>query len=364
MQAVGINPDFWHGRRVFVTGHTGFMGGWLCLWLTRLGARVAGYSLAPPTRPNLFAALDLADDMDSMIGDVRDLELLSAAVSDFDPEIVLHLAAQPLVGQARKRPVETFDVNVMGTVNVLQAMRRASSVRAAVIVTTDKVYDNREWPWGYRETDQIGGREAYGASKACAELAVDAFRQSYFMPATGDAGPAVGIATARAGNIIGGGDWADDRLVPDAVRAFGANRPLVLRNPAALRPWQHVLDPLRGYLMLAERLHETPDSWQGAWNFGPAEGDATTVSMVADEMVRLWGGAARWEEENPDEPKPYEAGLLSLNGSKAAGALKWVPCWNITRALAATVEWYKAHLAQEDMRAFSLQQIAAVEGVN
>lgn len=364
MQAVGIDPGFWRDRRVLVTGHTGFMGGWLCLWLTRLGARVAGYSLAPPTRPNLFEALDLADDMDSLIADIRDAERVNAALSEFDPEIVVHLAAQPLVGEARRRPVDTYAINVMGTVNLLQAMRNAPALRAAVIVTTDKVYDNREWPWGYRETDRIGGREAYGSSKACAELVVQAFRSSYFAPQTDRDGPAVGIATARAGNIIGGGDWAADRLVPDAVRAFAANKTLILRNPEALRPWQHVLDPVRGYLMLAERLHEAADLWHGPWNFGPAEGDTCAVSTVADEMARMWGRGAAWSAEQAAGAKPYEARLLSLNSAKAAGALNWAPRWNIARAVAASVEWYKAHLAENDMREISFQQIDAMQGAN
>lgn len=364
MQTVGIDREFWRDRRVFVTGHTGFMGGWLSLWLVHLGARVAGYSLAPPTRPSLFETLNLADGMDSMIADVRDLEQLSAALGDFDPEIVLHLAAQPLVGQAREKPVDTYAINVMGTVNLLQAMRTIPSLRASLIITTDKVYDNREWPWGYRETDSLGGREPYGNSKACAELAVEAFRHSYFSPETGTDRPRVGIATARAGNIIGGGDWAANRLIPDAVRAFAAKKQLVIRNPDALRPWQHVLDPLRGYLALAERLYEDPDTWQGPWNFGPAESDSCMVSVVADEMVRLWGNGAGWTQEDPQGEKPYEAKLLSLNGSKAASALQWAPRWDIGRALATTFDWYKAHLAQSDMRAFSFQQIAAMEGAN
>ena len=361
MQAVGIDPGFWHHRRVLVTGHTGFTGGWLCLWLTRLGARVAGYSLAPPTRPNLFEALNLADDMDSLIADIRDPERVNAALSDFDPEIVVHLAAQPLVGQARVQPVETYAVNVMGTVNLMQAMRHAPALRAAVIVTTDKVYENREWPWGYRETDRIGGCEPYGSSKACAELVVEAFRSAYFADRDG---PAVGIATVRAGNIIGGGDWAADRLVPDAVRAFAANKKLILRNPDALRPWQHVLDPVRGYLMLAERLHEAAVPWQGPWNFGPAEGDTCAVSAVADEMARRWGHGAAWSAEKPAGAKPYEATLLALNSARAAAALKWAPRWNIARAVAASVDWYKAHLAKNDMREISFQQIDAMQGAN
>lgn len=361
MPPLRLDRAFWRDRRVFVTGHTGFMGGWLCLWLTRLGANVAGYALPPPTRPSLYDSVGLADRMCSMIGDVRDGEKLTAAMSDFAPSIVLHLAAQPLVGQAYHAPVETFATNVMGTVNVLQAVRHCADVSAAIVVTTDKVYENREWPWGYRESDTLGGHEPYSSSKACAELAVDAYRHSYFADER-----RLGLATVRAGNIIGGGDWAANRLVPDAMRAFSARRPLAIRNPAAVRPWQHVIDPIGGYLALAERLAADPEAWSGPWNFGPAEADSWPVGQVADEVSRLWGDDARWIKpvEQAGAARLKETGLLMLSSGKAQARLGWTPVWRIQRALAASVDWYKAQLAGKDMHAFTLNQIAVAEGAN
>lgn len=364
MPANCVDTDFWKGRRVLITGHTGFMGGWLCLWLDQLGATLAGYALAPVKQPCLFDATGLAGRMDSIIADIRDRERLTLAMTEFEPEIVMHLAAQPLVHQAHHDPVETFDVNVMGTINLMQAIRATPSVRAALVVTTDKVYENREWPWGYRECDALGGHEPYGASKACAEFAVNAYRGSYFS----DNRP-LGIATIRAGNIIGGGDWADNRLIPDAIRSFGAKSPLSLRNPNSIRPWQHVLDPLRGYLMLGHRLAEDSNQWAGPWNFGPAEEDAVPVSVVADEITRLWGEGARWQCDTPMENKDSaavakESQRLILSSSQAQTRLGWRPVWHLQRALAATVDWYKAHLAQRDMYGFSLQQIAQAEGSN
>jgi len=341
------------------------MGGWLCLWLARLGARVSGYSLPPPSSPSLFETLGLGDRMDSTIADIRDAGALGAAMEAARPEIVMHLAAQPLVGAAHRDPVETFDVNLMGTVNVLQAIRNAPGVDAALIVTTDKVYENREWSWGYRETDALGGHEPYGASKACAELAVESFRRSYF------SGPrAPGIATIRAGNIVGGGDWAANRLVPDAIRCFSAGTPLTLRHPDAIRPWQHVLDPLRGYLMLAQRLGGEGSAWSGPWNFGPAEEDSAPVAEVADTLARLWSDGARWEidrdaaRNTASGTAARESKTLLLSSSQAHTHLGWRPVWGLNRALAASVEWYRAHLAQEDMFRFSLGQIALAEGSN
>lgn len=360
MQALGVDPAFWSGRRVFVTGHTGFMGGWLALWLTELGATVAGYALDPPTRPSLYDAIGLRERLCSVIGDVRDGDRLTAAMADFAPDIVMHLAAQPLVGRAHRAPVETFSINVMGTVNLLQAIRHTESVTAAIVVTTDKVYLNREWPWGYRERDRLGGDEPYGASKACAEFAVDAYRGSYFSRER-----PLGVATVRAGNIIGGGDWAENRLVPDAVRAFTAGTALDIRNPAAVRPWQHVLEPVRGYLMLAQRLagDHAAQAWQGAWNFGPAEDDSVPVGQVADRLAALWGDGARWKG-GAEQLAARETRLLMLNSGKSHAELGWQPAWRLERALSATVEWYRAHLAGKPMLPFSLRQIAHAQGVN
>ncbi|MEX2453343.1 MAG: CDP-glucose 4,6-dehydratase [Rhodospirillaceae bacterium] len=350
-----MNPEFWRGRRVFVTGHSGFFGGWLCLWLARLGAEVTGFSLAPPTRPNLFDAIGLADDVWSITGDVRKSNVLSAAMRECNPELVFHLAAQPLVRQAHAAPVDTFSTNVMGTVNLLQAMRSCDGIDAAIVFTTDKVYENLETGVGYAEDDRLGGREPYGASKACAEIVTNAYRQSYFA-----GGPPV--ATVRAGNIVGGGDWSSDRLVPDAVRAFGAGRTLRIRNPHAVRPWQHALDPARGLLMLAERLVGDAEA-PLALNFGPPDSAAAPVGPVVDTLTRLWGNGAAWASD-ADGNAPYEAQLLNLDSSLARQTIGWAPAWSLERALKATVEWYQAFLAHKDVRELSLSQIAAMEGAN
>ncbi len=358
MQTVGINREFWADRRVFVTGHTGFMGGWLCLWLARLGAQVTGYALAPPTRPSLFDSTGLTGMVRSVTGDVRDLARLGDAIAMSGAEIVFHLAAQPLVRRAFARPVETFATNLMGTVNLMEALRPARHVAGAVIVTTDKVYDNGGRLQGYGEADRLGGQEAYGASKACAELAVAAYRESYFSAHPGG----IGIASVRAGNIVGGGDWASDRLVPDAMSAFQAGRKLKLRHPQAVRPWQHVLEPVSGMLALAERVTADPKAWSEAWNFGPSAADSRPVSAVADLLAELWGGDAGWVA-GPDGG-PHEAQILMLSSAKAADRLGWRPRWSLERTLKDTVEWYKAHIADGDMREICNRQIAAYCGAN
>lgn len=352
MPALCVDNGFWKGRRVFVTGHTGFKGGWLGLWLARMGARVTGYALQPPSDPSLYDDIGLGASLESTIADIRDPRRLEDALRAARPEIVFHLAAQPLVRQAHAEPAETFATNVMGTVHLLDALRRQDGVLAVVVVTSDKVYDNREWVWAYRETDRLGGHEPYGASKACAEIAVDSFRAAYF-----DTGR-IGLATARAGNVIGGGDWAADRLVPDAIRAFAAGRTLRLRNPLAHRPWQHVLEPLAGYLRLAERLAADPGKVSGAWNFGPAGGDSRPVQWVADELVRLWGEAASWTLDNG--ANPHEARLLAVDSARAEAELGWRAVWAAEQALARTVDWYRAHNRnpnQGALRALCVDQI-------
>ncbi|HEY4135700.1 MAG TPA: CDP-glucose 4,6-dehydratase [Alphaproteobacteria bacterium] len=349
-----VNPAFWAGRRVFVTGHTGFMGGWLCTWLSRLGAEVHGYALAAPSEPSFYETTGLSRDLSSTIADVRDRDALAAAMRRARPEIVLHLAAQPLVRAAAADPVGTYATNVMGTVHLLDAMRACPTVTAAVVVTTDKVYENKEWEWGYRETDALGGREPYGNSKACSELVVEAFRQSYF---SGAAAP--GIATVRAGNIIGGGDWAADRLVPDAMRAFADGRALEIRHPEAVRPWQHVLEPVRGFLMLAERLTGQPADFSSGWNFGPAEADSQPVGWMADRLVSAWGDAAEWR--SVAAAGPHEATLLTLSSVRAKRAFGWETKWTAETAIRRTVEWYRAFYANEDVRKTTERQIADFE---
>lgn len=327
----------------------------MTLWLSHLGADVTGYSLAPSTRPNFFDAVGLAEGISSITGDIRRLNVLSAAMRASDPEFIFHFAAQPLVREAHAAPVETFSTNVMGTVNVLQAMRGCENLAAAIIFTTDKVYENTESGADYREQDRLGGREPYGASKACSEIAVEAYRQSYFennFP----------LATVRAGNIIGGGDWSADRIVPDAVRSFGAGRPLKIRNPDAVRPWQHALDPARGLLLLTEKM-VSEGAVSPSLNFGPAAENAVTVGTLADTMTALWGNGATWASEKPSDA-PYEAKLLNLDSTLALSEIGWKTAWSLERALNATVDWYQGFLARKDMRALSLAQISAMEGAN
>jgi CDP-glucose 4,6-dehydratase len=325
------------GRKVFVTGHTGFKGSWLTLWLRALGADVTGYALAPAGDHDLFNALGLAGEIGHVVGDVRDLPALRRALAGSGAEVVFHLAAQPLVRESYRRPKETFDVNVGGTVNVLEAVREHRPARAFVNVTSDKCYDNREWVWGYREGDALGGADPYSASKGCAELVFAAYRKSFFAD-----GP--GLASARAGNVIGGGDWAADRIVPDCVRALLAGRPVELRRPDAVRPWQHVLEPLAGYLLLAARLLEDPARYGGAWNFGPAAADCRPVRDVAEAMVRLWRGGS-WRVA-AGAAGPPEAGVLRLCCDKAVAQLGWSPVWDFGAAVAHVVAWYREYAAR------------------
>lgn len=341
----------WQGKRVFLTGHTGFKGAWLALWLQSLGARVSGYALQPPSEPNLFTIAGVADGMDHFIGDIRDLDTLRQHMQAAQPDVVLHLAAQSLVRKSYREPVDTYATNVMGTVHVLEALRGLPHAAAAVMVTSDKCYENREWIWGYREHDAMGGHDPYSNSKGCAELVTSAMRRSFF----GNGGCAV--ASARAGNVIGGGDWAEDRLVPDAMRAFARGDALTVRSPDAIRPWQHVFEPLRGYLLLAEALLVAPAAFADGWNFGPEDADCRTVRDVVDLAQAYWPGAR--VVYDPPRDAPHEAHFLKLDCTRARAELDWQPRWRLDEGIARTVEWYRAHAAGQDMRTFSLQQLAA-----
>lgn len=355
-------PDrsFWKGRRVFLTGHTGFKGGWLSLWLNALGADVTGYALDPPTEPNLFEQAKVADNVRSIFGDIRDFPLLKSMIAECHPEVVIHMAAQSVVREGYKDPIETYSSNVMGTVNVLEALRQLDQPCVVVNVTSDKCYENREWTWGYREIDAMGGHDPYSNSKACAELVTSAFRDSFFRGE--DSGPAkIAVASARAGNVVGGGDWTMDQLIPDLMRAFLSGNPCLIRNPAAIRPWQFVLEPLRGYLLLAERLAENPEQFASSWNFGPADTDARPVSWIADELVRLWGSSASWRQDVGEHPQ--EANYLKLDVSKAGTRLDWRPVLALSPALDWIVEWYHAFQAGDDLRGLTLRQIEWYESL-
>ncbi|WP_281718356.1 CDP-glucose 4,6-dehydratase [Pandoraea apista] len=345
-----IRADFWRGKRVFLTGHTGFKGSWLSLWLQSMGASVHGYALSPPTTPSLFVEAGVIDGMTQSIADVRDFDAVMKAMMAFQPEIVIHMAAQPLVRVSYSEPVETYATNIMGTVHVLEAARRTLSVRAIVNVTTDKCYENKEWLWGYREDEPMGGRDPYSNSKGCSELVTAAYRQSFFH----NEGSAA-LASARAGNVIGGGDWALDRLMPDILRAFEQRKPVVIRNPHATRPWQHVLEPLSGYLTLAERLYEEGQSSAEAWNFGPLEEDARPVQWIVEHMANAWGDGASWCLD--DGEHPHEANYLKLDIAKARARLNWHPRWNLATALAYIINWHHAWLRKENMRAVCIAQI-------
>ena len=357
LETVGLMPDpsFWAGKRVFLTGHTGFKGSWLAIWLQAMGARVGGFALAPATNPTLFDVARVADGMDSTLGDIRDLEAVRASMTAFDPEIVIHMAAQPLVRESYRDPVGTYATNVMGTVHVLEAARALAArggprLRAIVCVTTDKCYENREWVWGYREDEPMGGHDPYSNSKGCAELVSAAYRSSFFN------GPDVAaLATARAGNVIGGGDWAEDRLIPDILRAFDAGRPVPIRNPVSTRPWQHVIEPLAGYLDLAEALWTDGPAHAEGWNFGPRDEDARPVRTIVERMAELWGEGADWSVDAG--PHPHEARYLKLDISKARARLGWQPRWTLEDALGRIVVWHKAWAAGADMRAHCLADI-------
>lgn len=350
-----VNPSFWRGKKVFLTGHTGFKGSWLSLWLQQLGADVTGYALQPPTHPSLFEVANVAQDMKTIIGDIRDRVMLTKAMREAAPDIVIHMAAQPLVRRSYVDPVETYSTNVMGTVHVLEAVRQTQSVRAVVNVTSDKCYENKEWLWGYRETEPMGGFDPYSNSKGCAELVTAAYRNSFFNPSTYSEHQ-VALATGRAGNVIGGGDWAEDRLIPDILRAISDGRPVVIRNPHAIRPWQHVLEPLSGYLQLAQKLYEDGVAYGEGWNFGPNDEDAKPVQWLVDQLTRQWGDGASWKLDQADHP--HEAHYLKLDCSKAKMRLDWQPGWTLLQTLERIIIWQKSYLRGADMYELSLKQIA------
>jgi CDP-glucose 4,6-dehydratase len=347
-----VNSEtFWEGKRVLITGHTGFKGAWLTLWLQDLGAIVCGYSLEPPTTPSLYCRARASEGIDSVLGDVLDLVHLTTVLREHKAEVVFHMAAQSLVRVARERPVETFATNVMGTVHLLEAARQVQELRAVVVVTSDKCYENCELSWGYRETDRLGGDEAYSASKACSELVTAAYRQSYHTSESTQ----VGVATVRSGNVIGGGDWARDRLIPDIISAFLGGKEAVIRQPRAVRPWQHVLDPLKGYMMVAERLWDDPSGYSDCWNFGPSVEDAKTVQEIADRLAQRWGGDARWVAR--PEPLGGETMSLRLDSSRTRHKLGWKPHRSLDEALDRIVGWYRAFHDDADMRAVTLKEI-------
>jgi len=350
-----INSSFWQGKKVFLTGHTGFKGGWLSLWLQQLGAEVTGYALQPPTKPSLFEVANVSQGMKSIIGDIRDGQALANAMRDVLPDIVIHMAAQPLVRYSYLDPVETYSTNVMGTVHLLEAVRQSPSVRAVVNVTSDKCYENKEWVWGYRESEPMGGYDPYSNSKGCAELVTSAYRSSFFNPAKYD-DHRVALASVRAGNVIGGGDWATDRLIPDILSAISAGRPVVIRNPHAIRPWQHVLEPLSGYLLLAQHLYEQGEVFAEGWNFGPRDEDARPVQWIVGQLTEQWGNGASWQLDAGSHP--HEAHYLKLDCAKAKARLGWEPRWNLASTLEMIVVWQRAYLTQADMRQITLNQIS------
>ena len=352
-----MNPAFWRNKKVFITGHTGFKGSWLSLWLQELGAHVTGYALQPPSHPSLFEFVQLAQDMKSIIGDIRNGILLTNAMRQAAPDIVIHMAAQPLVRRSYADPVETYSTNVMGTVHLLEAVRQTHTVRAVVNVTTDKCYENKKWVWGYREDEPMGGFDPYSSSKGCAELVTSAYRNSFFN-AVKHGEHQVALATARAGNVIGGGDWADDRLIPDILRAIGSGQSVNIRNPQATRPWQHVLEPLSGYLVLAEMLYTHGRTFAEAFNFGPAEEGTKSVQWIVEQLTQIWGDGACWHLDSGTHP--HEAHYLKLDCSKAREMLGWQSNWNLTQALQAIIVWHKAHSIHQsstEMRSLCLQQI-------
>ena len=349
-----LDKTFWKGKKIYITGHTGFKGSWLSLWLHSLGAEVTGYALMPPTNPSLFELCKIDTLVSSIIGDIRDYGRLYQAMQHAQPEIVIHMAAQPLVRDSYKNPVETYAINVMGTVHLLEAIRHIDSIRAVVNVTTDKCYENKEWVWGYREDEPMGGFDPYSNSKGCSELVTAAYRNSFFHPENYHK-HGIAIATARAGNVIGGGDWASDRLIPDCIRALKEEKSIMIRNPQAIRPWQHVLEPLGGYMTLVEKLYQDGLKYASGWNFGPSDMDAKSVEWIAQRLCMLWGKNAKYVIDSGQHP--HEATYLKLDCSKAKNYLGWQPSWDLEYTLEKIVEWERQYQAKCNMRTICLQQI-------
>lgn len=349
MENMEITKSFWKNKNIFLTGHTGFKGGWLAFWLSELGANVHGYALKPHEEESFFNATNLVNRLSSStIGDIRDADIMHQAFKASNPDLLIHMAAQPLVRDSYKIPQETFETNVIGTVNVLEMARNTKSVKAILNITTDKCYENKEWVWAYRENDRLGGHDPYSASKACAELVSNCFMESFFKKNNQY------ISTARAGNVIGGGDWSPDRLVPDFLRSIENGKALKIRSPQSQRPWQHVLEPVYGYLLLAEKIYCNGEKYFGPWNFGPEEKDSKSVEWIVNKLCDLIPGS-RWEYDDRD--KPHEANLLKLDSSKAKKSLNWNPRWDIETSLTKTIEWHKAWKNNEDMEKITLDQI-------
>lgn len=349
-----MDLTFWQGKRVLLTGHTGFKGSWLSMWLYLLGAKVTGYALKPPTSPSLFDICQIGQLVTSVIGDIRDYDRLKQVLQEAQPEIIIHMAAQPLVRDSYRNPVETYAINVMGTVHLLEAARQSSSVKAVVNVTTDKCYENKEWVWGYRENEPMGGYDPYSNSKACSELVTAAYRTSFFNPASYSE-HGIALASARAGNVIGGGDWAADRLIPDFIRSLEQGEKIRIRSPQAIRPWQHVLEPLSGYLLLSEKLYKEGSKFAEGWNFGPEDSDVKTVEWIVQKLCTLWGENAGYELDRLSHP--HEATFLKLDCSKARMRLQWTPRWDLNYSLIKIIEWVRHYQQHQSMREICFQQI-------
>jgi len=351
-----VNSDFWKNKKVFITGHTGFKGSWMSIWLQSMGANIKGYALKPPSSPSLYQEAQVGTNMISDIGNINDLSSLKKSIKTFNPEILIHMAAQPLVRFSYREPIETYMTNVIGTANVLESARGCKNLKAIISVTTDKCYENKEWEWGYRENEPMGGSDPYSSSKGCAELVTAAYRNSYF-----NTSDTPFLASGRAGNVIGGGDWAQDRLVPDILRAFEKNIPVIIRNPLSTRPWQHVLEPLSGYLVLAEQLYNQNSDFAEGWNFGPTDNDCKSVGWILDKMVEKWGLGASWELDKNNNP--HEAGYLKLDCSKAAMKLGWYPKWHLEQSLDKIINWHQNWLAGKNMQEQCLKEIKAYQSV-